>query len=296
MLFAEVIIGDSRSMFEINDKSIDLIVTSPPYWTVKNYEVEGQIGFGQTLHDYFKDLFLVWEESFRVLKEGARLCINIADVYLSRKRYGKYKVVPLHAEIINQCERIGFDYMGSIIWKKIVTVSGGRHVLGSYPFPPSGILKIKYEFILVFKKPGVKKAPSPEIRKASALTKKEWITYFDPIWEIHPVRQTGGGKEHIAVFPIEIPMRLIKMFSFVGDVVLDPFLGSGTTSAAAVILNRNSIGYEINPKYKEDIEKSIDEAMAVSGRKVKLSFRNREKPIIIMKPIWYKPCIRDIKP
>jgi len=127
---AKVIIGDSRNMIEIENNSIDLIITSPPYWHIKNYKIEGQIGYGQTLHEYLKSLYIVWQESFRVLKPGNRLCINVGDQFLRSIIYGRYKVAPLHSEIISQCEQIGFDYMGAIIWQKKTTMNttgGGKY-------------------------------------------------------------------------------------------------------------------------------------------------------------------------
>ncbi len=152
--WAKIIIGDSRELIEIENESIELIITSPPYWHIKDYGVPGQIGYGQTLHEYLKDLYRVWEECFRVLKPGRRLCINIGDQFARSVIYGKYKVIPLHAEIILQCEKIGFDYMGAIIWQKKTSMNttGGANVMGSYPYPPNGMIEIDYEFVLIFKK------------------------------------------------------------------------------------------------------------------------------------------------
>ena len=295
MVFARVILGDSRSMVEIPDETIDLIITSPPYWTLKDYGIGVQIGFGQSLYEYFRDLYTVWKESYRVLKRGARLCINIADVYLSSRTYGKYKVVPLHAEVINQCEKIGFDFMGSIIWRKIVGIKGKygmKYILGSYPYPPNGIVKIEYEYIMIFKKPGNKMAPSQEIKEASKLTKEEWINYFNSIWEIPGAKQVG----HIAMFPKEIPYRLIKMFSFVDDVVLDPFLGSGTTMEAAIELGRNALGYEINSEYADIISEKVYRAMRKVDDIVKFRIIERKEAVKIRSPRDYRPCLRDIMP
>ncbi|MGB9813764.1 MAG: DNA methyltransferase [Thermovenabulum sp.] len=254
--WGKVIIGDSRNMSEIENQKIDLIITSPPYWHIKDYGVENQIGYGQTLHEYLKDLYRVWQECFRVLKEGRRLCINIGDQFARSLIYGRYKIIPLHSEIIAQCEDIGFDYMGSIIWQKKTTMntSGGANVMGSYPYPPNGMIEIDYEFILIFKKPGknTEKVP-PEIKKMSILTKEEWKEYFSGHWNFKGERQV----EHEAMFPEELPYRLIKMFSFAGETILDPFLGSGTTLKVALDLGRNGIGYEINPKFIDIIEKKL---------------------------------------
>jgi DNA modification methylase len=247
--WAKVYLGDSRAMTEVEDGAVDLAVTSPPYWHIKDYGVPGQIGYGQSLHAYLQDLYHTWRECFRVLRAGARLCINVGDQFARASVYGRYKVIPLHAEFINQCEQIGFDFLGAIIWQKKTTMnpSGGAVVMGSYPFPPNGIVEIDYEFILIFKKPGLSKKVSKEIKAASKLTKAEWKEYFAGHWHFGGVRQVG----HEAMFPEELPRRLIRMFSFVGDTVLDPFLGSGTTVKAALDLTRNAVGYEINPDFLE---------------------------------------------
>ena len=183
MVFAKIIIGDSRKMIELKDSSIDLVVTSPPYWHIKNYGVEGQIGYGQSLHEYLKSLYIVWKECFRVLKPGTRLCINIGDQFLRGIIYGKYKVAPLHSELIVQCEKIGFDYMGSIIWHKKTTMNttGGANVMGSYPYPPNGLIEIDYEFILIFKKPGKKTPPSKEIKEKMEIERA--LNYFKTLPE-----------------------------------------------------------------------------------------------------------------
>jgi DNA modification methylase len=153
MCWARIISGDSRKMKELHDSSVDLIVTSPPYWNLKDYGSEGQIGYDQTLNEYFDDLQRVFSECYWVLKPGRRLCINIGDQFARAIDYGRYKVIPLHAEVIVRCERIGFDYMGSIIWQKKTTMNttGGATVMGSYPYPPNGMIETDYEFILIFK-------------------------------------------------------------------------------------------------------------------------------------------------
>lgn len=198
----------------------------------------------------------MWKECYRVLQPGCRLCVNIGDQFARSVYYGRYKVIPIRTEIIKFCETVGFDYMGAIIWQKVTTTNttGGATIMGSYPNPRNGILKLDYEFILLFKKQGKSPKPDPEMKAQSAMTKDEWNSYFSGHWNFGGVRQDG----HIAMFPEELPARLIKMFAFVGDTVLDPFLGSGTTVLAAKNLSRNSIGYEINqgylPKIKEKLE------------------------------------------
>jgi site-specific DNA-methyltransferase (adenine-specific) len=251
----KIIIGDSRHMNEVEDKSIHLVVTSPPYWQLKDYGVEGQIGFNDSYKDYIDNLNKVWMECYRVLHPGCRLCINIGDQFARAIFYGRYKVIPIRTEIIKYCESIGFDYMGAIIWQKVTTcqTTGGATVMGSYPYPRGGIIKIDYEFILIFKKLGIDPKVSVEVKEKSKLTKEEWNEFFNGHWNFTGEKQDG----HIAMFPFELPRRLIKMFSFYGDTILDPFLGSGTTSKAALDLNRNSVGYEISKDYLEIINSKI---------------------------------------
>ena len=251
----KIIIGDSRRMKLINDKSVHLVITSPPYWQLKDYGNGNQIGFDDSYEEYINNLNLVWNESFRVLDNGCRLCVNIGDQFARSVYYGRYKVIPIRTEIIKFCETVGFDYMGAIIWQKVTTsnTTGGATIMGSYPYPRNGILKIDYEFILLFKKPGKPKKVEKTIKEKSKITKEEWNKYFTGHWNFSGERQD----KHLAMFPLELPNRLIKMFSFVGDTVLDPFLGSGTTSLSAINLDRNSIGYEINNKFLSIIKEKL---------------------------------------
>lgn len=251
----KIINGDSRTMQELPDKSVQLIITSPPYWQLKDYGSDRQIGFNDSYETYINHLNLVWNECYRVLENGCRLCINIGDQFARSVYYGRYKVIPIRTEIIKFCETIGFDYMGAIIWQKTTTMNttGGATIMGSFPYPRNGIIKLDYEFILIFKKQGDVPKIDREIKEKSKLTKEEWNQYFQGHWNFGGARQDG----HIAMFPEELPRRLIKMFSFVGDMVLDPFLGSGTTSLVAKNLDRNSVGYEINQDFLPIIKTKI---------------------------------------
>lgn len=241
--------GDSRNMAEINDKSVHLVVTSPPYWQIKDYGSKDQIGFYDTYEGYIAKLNQVWAECHRVLHDGCRLVVNIGDQFARAVTYGRYKVIPIREEIIRFCESIGFDYMGAIIWQKVTTMNttGGASIMGSFPYPRNGMIAIDYEFILLFKKLG--KSPNnvpDDIKKQSEMSTEEWRKYFTGHWNFAGEKQSGG---HIAVFPEELPKRIIKMFSFAQETVVDPFLGSGTTMKVARDLNRNCIGYEINHDY-----------------------------------------------
>ncbi len=243
----KIILGDSRKMSELPDDSVQLVITSPPYWQLKDYGDKNQIGFHDTYESYINNLNLVWKECFRVLQNGCRLCINIGDQFARSVYYGRYKVIPIRTEITKFCEIIGMDYMGAIIWQKVTTTNttGGASIMGSFPYPRNGILKIDYEFILIFKKLGDPPIVDKGIKELSKLTTNEWNTYFSGHWNFAGEKQD----KHLAMFPEELPRRLIRMFSFVGDTVLDPFLGSGTTSLAAKNLTRNSVGYEIGQTF-----------------------------------------------
>lgn len=242
-------------MSEVADESVQLIITSPPYWQLKDYGSKKQIGFNDSYEDYINNLNLTWSECNRVLAPGCRLCINIGDQFARSVYYGRYKIIPIRTEIIKFCETAGLDYMGAIIWQKVTTVNttGGAVIMGSFPYPRNGIIKLDYEFILIFKKPGETPAPSKDVKEKSKMTAEEWNKYFYGHWNFNGVQQKG----HLAMFPEELPRRLIKMFSFVGDTVLDPFLGSGTTTLVARNLERNSVGYEINRKFLPHIKNKI---------------------------------------
>jgi len=270
-----VINGDSRKMNELKNESVHLIITSPPYWQLKDYGTDNQIGFHDSYENYINNLNLVWNECNRVLHKGCRLCINIGDQFARSVYYGRYKVIPIRTEIIKFCETIGFDYMGAVIWQKNTTMNttGGASIMGSFPYPRNGIIKLDYEFILIFKKQGDAPKPTLANKEQSKMTTEEWNTYFNGHWNFAGAKQDGG---HLAMFPEELPKRLIKMFAFVGDTVLDPFLGSGTTSLTARLLDRNSIGYEINPDFIPIIKAKI-------GANANAMFNGGEFDFIIQK-------------
>lgn len=243
----KIILGDARAMTETPGQSVHLIITSPPYWQLKDYGHEDQIGFNDSYEDYINNLNLVWKECYRVLHPGCRLCVNIGDQFARSVYYGRYKIIPIRTEIIKFCETIGFDYMGAIIWQKVTTTntSGGATIMGSFPHPRNGIVKLDYEFILLFKKLGKSPKPTKEQKENSKMTTEEWNEYFHGHWNFPGEKQS----QHLAAFPEELPKRLIRMFSFPGETVLDPFMGSGTTALAAHNFGRNSVGYEINREF-----------------------------------------------
>jgi DNA modification methylase len=288
-----IIIGDSRKMEELKDESVHLVITSPPYWQLKDYGNGSQIGFNDSYEDYINNLNLVWKECYRVLHKGCRLCVNIGDQFARSVYYGRYKVIPIREEIIKFCETIGFDYMGAIIWQKVTTcnTTGGATIMGSFPYPRNGIIKLDYEFILVFKKLGEPPEVNRDIREKSKLTLEEWNEYFYGHWNFSGERQD----KHLAMFPEELPKRLTKMFSFVGDTVLDPFLGSGTTCLAAMKLERNSIGYEVNEdflsiiKEKLNIDKKPSDFKIIFKKKKSIGFKEEisKLPYIFKDPVRF---------
>lgn len=298
----KIIIGDSRKMDEIPDESAHLVVTSPPYWQIKDYGDARQIGFNDSYDEYIAHLNTVWAECYRTLAPGCRLCVNIGDQFARAVTYGRYKIIPIRETIVRFCESIGFDYMGAIIWQKKATMrtTGGASVMGSFPYPRNGLIEIDYEFILLFKKLGVTLPVSQEIKKVSVLSKEEWRQYFTGHWNFVGEKQNGG---HGAVFPEELPKRLIKMFSFAGETVLDPFLGSGTTTKVAAYLGRNSIGYEINKMYLPVIKKKVgmdDNALFGSTDDYDVLFQkessvvaNKSENIKKLTPMTLQKRIRD---
>jgi site-specific DNA-methyltransferase (adenine-specific) len=249
--------GDARDLSFIPDASVHLVVTSPPYWTLKRYEENpNQVGHIADYEQFLDNLRRVWKECYRILVPGGRLICVVGDVCLSRRVFGRHVVVPLHADICVMCRKIGFDNLNPIIWHKISNahyeVQNGTKFLGK-PYEPNAIIKNDIEFILMQRKPGGYRQPTLQQRQSSMLSKEEYDKWFAQFWRITGV----STREHPAPFPEELAYRLVRMFSFVGDTVLDPFLGSGTTMVAAVKADRNSIGVEIEQRYLEMVRKRV---------------------------------------
>lgn len=241
--------GDARNLSFLPESSVHLVITSPPYWNLKRYnENPNQLGHVEDYETFLSELDKVWRHVYRVLVPGGRMVCVVGDVCVARREFGRHLVFPLHADICVMCRRIGFDNLNPIIWHKIANasyeVSNGSKFLGK-PYEPNAIIKNDIEFILMQRKPGGYRKPTPEQREASRISKDEFDRWFQQIWII-----TGAStKQHPAPFPLELATRLMRMFSFVGDTVLDPFCGSGTTMVAALRTHRNSIGIEIDPEY-----------------------------------------------
>ncbi len=241
--------GDSRSLHEIADESVHLVVTSPPYWNLKPYEAgEGQLGLVEDLDEFLGELDKVWERCYRALVPGGRLIIVTGDVLVPRRRFGRHVVFPLHAGIQEHTRRLGFDNLAPIIWHKIgnaaLEVENGGRFLGK-PYEPNAIIKNDIEYILFQRKPGGYRSPHISARLLSVIPAESHANWFQQVWSM------GGAstKTHPAPFPVAMIERLVRMFSFVGDTVMDPFLGSGTTSVASGRWGRSSIGIEVEARY-----------------------------------------------
>jgi site-specific DNA-methyltransferase (adenine-specific) len=257
--------GDARDLSWIPDGSIHLVVTSPPYWTLKEYaESDQQMGAIANYDHFLNELDKVWAECFRVLAPGGRICCVVGDVCVPRKKAGRHYVMPLHADIQVRARSVGLDCLTPILWHKIangVTEAEGNGA-GFYgkPYQPGAVVKNDIEYILFMRKGGTYRSPEPVQKALSMLTKSEMQLWWRSIWTDIKGASTRGG--HPAPYPIELADRLIRMFSFAGDTILDPFAGTGSTSLAAVAAGRNSIGNEIETTYLKIAQKRLLEAAA----------------------------------
>ncbi|MBI3292815.1 MAG: site-specific DNA-methyltransferase [Elusimicrobia bacterium] len=267
--------ADARNLAFIPDESVHLVVTSPPYWNLKRYnDSEAQLGHIGDYEHFLAQLRQVWQEVFRVLALGGRLVCVVGDVCLSRRQNGRHVVVPLHADICVICRRIGFDNLNPIIWHKISNasyeVSNGAKFLGK-PYEPNAIIKNDIEFILMQRKPGGYRQPTEGQRRRSMIAKGEYEKWFQQFWNI-----TGAStREHPAPFPVELAYRLVRMFSFWGDTVLDPFSGTGSTMLAAMKADRNSIGVEIDKSYCQMALNRLEAEARTFFSKTELSFEDK---------------------
>ncbi len=260
-------LGDARKLDWVPDGSIHLVVTSPPYWTLKRYNNHpDQLGDVADYEKFHNELEKVWRHCYRVLVPGGRLVCVVGDVCLARRRNnGRHMVMPLHADIAIRCRRIGFDYLTPILWHKIANASyeveNGSSFLGK-PYEPNAIIKNDTEYVLMLRKSGGYRQPTDEQRRRSKLSKEEFARWFRSMWTDIPGAST---KDHPAPFPVELAYRIIRMFSFVGDTVLDPFLGTGSTVIAAIRTERNSIGNEVDPQYFRLAERRVREHVSQSS-------------------------------
>ena len=256
---------DARTMTSERTGAVQLVLTSPPYWTLKEYrDTSGQLGHISDYDEFLAELDRVWEKCFELLVPGGRLICVVGDVCLSRrKNEGRHTVVPLHAAIQEHCRRIGFDNLAPILWQKIANAAyevenGGGGFLGK-PYEPNAVVKNDVEFILMQRKPGGYRTPSPAVRILSVIAAEEHKKWFQQVWTGLPGAST---KDHPAPYPIELAERLIRMFSFVGDTVLDPFMGTGTTALAASRCGRSSVYFEIDREYLEFAAKRLERELS----------------------------------
>jgi len=245
-------LGDARKLSWVPDESVQLIVTSPPYWTLKKYEDrKDQLGDIADYEAFLGELDKVWRECARVLVKGGRICCVVGDVCIPRKRDGRHRVMPLHSDIQVRARDAGLDCLTPILWHKIANGANEAEGNGAgfygKPFQPGAVVKNDLEYILFMRKPGKYRTTTMMQKALSMLTKQEMQAWFSSFWNDIPGASTRNG--HPAPYPVELAERLIRMFSFAGDTVLDPFVGAGSTSVAAVRTGRNSIGNEIEPKY-----------------------------------------------
>lgn len=273
---------DSRDAGFLEAGSVHLVVTSPPYWTLKEYrKSEGQLGHVTDYDLFLGELDRVWRHCSRALVPGGRVVIVVGDVCLSRRNNGgRHTVVPLHSSIQERCRAIGFDNLSPIIWHKIANadyeVDGGSGFLGK-PYEPNAVIKNDIEFILMERKPGGYRTPSLASRVLSVISAENHQRWFQQIW----TGVTGAStKQHPAPYPLEVAERLVRMFSFVGDTVLDPFMGTGTTNVAASRWGRNSVGIEVDSHYFEMAHDRLKEASSDFFSKAKIAtFTRQTKPV-----------------
>lgn len=269
--------GDSRKMSKIEDGSVELVVTSPPYWILKKYrDSDGQLGAIEDYERFLDNLEQVISECYRVLIPGGRFVCVVGDVCIPRRKIGKHVVYPLHSDITIRARRVGFDNLTPILWYKISSAKyeGNTYssILGK-PYEPNAVIKNDVEFILIQRKPGPYRKPTVEQRKLSLIPVASYEQWFRQIWNL-----TGtSSKEHPAPFPLELATRLVRMYSFVNDTVLDPFVGTGTTMLAAMKSGRNSIGYEIDPKYTALAHKKLVDGSSGLDRKIQVEVSSQQQ-------------------
>ena len=260
-------LGDARDLSWIADESVHLVVTSPPYWTLKQYKKDraGQMGDIEDYETFLVELDKVWSECARVLVGGGRICCVVGDVCIPRRKGGRHYIMPLHADIQARSRKLGLDCLTPILWHKIangVTEAEGNGA-GFYgkPYQPGAIIKNDIEYVLFLRKGGQYRSVSPIQKALSMLNREEMHSWLRSVWT--DIRGSSTRNGHPAPYPVELAERLIRMFSFAGDTILDPFAGTGSTSIGALLTGRNSIGNEIEPSY---LEYAYDKITTVVGK------------------------------
>jgi modification methylase len=277
-------VGDARDLSHIPDSSVHLVVTSPPYWTLKKYAgSEGQLGDTEDYEAFLTQLDIVWKECMRVLVPGGRICCVVGDVCVPRKRYGRHLVMPLHADIQVHARKLGLDVLTPILWHKVangVTESEGNGA-GFYgkPYQPGSIVKNDIEYILFLRKGGTYRTVEPLQKALSMLTKEEMQSWLRSVWT--DIRGASLRKGHPAPYPPVLAERLVKLFSFAGDTVLDPFAGTGSTALAAIVTGRNSISLDIEPDYvgiaRDNIQNALKQSRTAGAVSAELVFNTKAR-------------------
>jgi modification methylase len=250
--------GDARNLSMIKTESVHLVCTSPPYGSLKTYpDHDGQLGNIASYERFLGELDAVWTECLRILVPGGRIACVVGDVCISRRAGGRHHVLPLSADLQVRLCKLGFDSLTPIRWMKVANIrleaSRSARFLGK-PNLPNGIVKNDIEHILFFRKPGGYRKPTPEMERLSRIETDDYVKWFSPVW----TDVTGQlRRDHPAPYPLEVPRRLIRMFSFAGDIVVDPFAGTGTTALAALETGRHSINIEIEPAYIDLIQQRL---------------------------------------
>lgn len=251
--------GDARNLQTVEAEGVELVVTSPPYFDLKEYEdTDGQLGHVSDYDEFSEFLADAWRECYDALVPGGRLCVVVGDVLRSRSEYGRHRVVPLHARIQELCREIGFDALAPIIWQKVGNASpesgDNARFLGK-PYEPGAVVQNDIEYVLLFRKPGGYRSPTTAQRILSVIDADRHQRYFTQVWtDISGASRDG----HPAPYPVKLAERLVRMFSFVGDTVLDPFAGTGTTSVAASRVGRDSISVEVSPEYVRQAKQRLE--------------------------------------
>ncbi|PIU21210.1 MAG: hypothetical protein COT15_03575 [Candidatus Diapherotrites archaeon CG08_land_8_20_14_0_20_34_12] len=248
----KIIFGDSAKVLKtFPDNTFQLMVTSPPYWNVRDYGHPNQIGLNDTLQEYLDKLNEIWKEVVRTLMPDGKIALNIGNIYYSEPNENRRTTANLSYLLWKQLDNFKeLRFMGTVYWRKTTSRSGAV-LFGSYPYPSNFMISSAVEPIQVFRKVGKREVPQ-DIKEKSKVTLEEFRQFRDAIWDIN-----GVNDKHAAAYPIELPARFIKMFTFVGDFVLDPFVGSGSTTKAALDLGRNSVGIDINPEFLKIIEEKV---------------------------------------
>ena len=268
-------------MKEIQNESVSLVVTSPPYPMIDMWDdsfrtqtvsidVEDEARVDNTFYDMHRILNDVWKEAYRVLSPGGFLCINIGDA--TRTINGTFRLFSNHSKILQDCLSIGFLNLPNIIWRK--QTNAPNKFMGSGMLPGGAYVTLEHEYILIFRKPGkrlFKTEVDKKLRRESAFFWEERNVWFSDVWDFKGTTQSmkgNAGRERSGAYPIELPHRLINMYSLRGDTVLDPFLGTGTTTLAAMMNGRNSVGYDIDPSFIDILDSRVSGAFIAESNRI----------------------------